>query len=242
MRRSAGTLCAFVLVGRSRRVNPRRRAPVEALYAVLKRRAGRHAHRVVDTAGIASGSGSRSAPGALGAVSPDRRRRHVGVLPPRPLPQRRRVRLPRWHLPDTGQQRTHRGPPPQPRRRSRPQPRHPHHRHGQNARLPRYPGLHRPPHRRRQTIREIKRCLKRCDRSGHPLRGRAHGRCSAGPGADLGGRSRTGGSAYDDARCWLAPPVLLRRRGGPPYQSRHRTVASSRRLPLVVRMTAAPRA
>jgi hypothetical protein len=48
--------------------------------------------------------------------------------------------------------------------------------------------------------------------------------------------------AYDDARCWLAPPVLLRRRGGPPYQSRHRTVASSRRLPLVVRMTAAPRA
>ena len=177
-----------------------------------------------------------------GPCPPDRRRRHVGVLPPRPLPQRRRVRLPRWHLPDTGQQRTHRGPPPQPRRRSRPQPRHPHHRHGQNARLPRYPGLHRPPHRRRQTIREIKRCLKRCDRSGHPLRGRAHGRCSAGPGADLGGRSRTGGSAYDDARCWLAPPVLLRRRGGPPYQSRHRTVASSRRLPLVVRMTAAPRA
>ena len=83
---------------------------------------------------------------------------------------------------------------------------------------------------------------RECDRSGHPLRSRAHGRCSAGPGADLGGRSCTGGSAYDDARCWLAPPVLLRRRGGPPYQSRHRTVASSRRLPLVVRMTAAPRA
>jgi len=40
VRRSAGTLCACVLVGRSRRVNPRRRAPVEALYAVLKRRAG----------------------------------------------------------------------------------------------------------------------------------------------------------------------------------------------------------
>jgi len=70
----------------------------------------------------------------------------------------------------------------------RPQPRHPHDRHSQNARLPRYPGLHRPPHRRRQTIREIKRCLKRGDRSGHPLRGRAHGRRSAGPGADLGGR------------------------------------------------------
>ena len=73
-------------------------------------------------------------------------------------------------------------------RTGRPQPRHPHHRHGQNARLPRDPGLHRPPHRRRRTIREIERCLKRGDRSGHPLRGRAHGRRSAGPGADLGGR------------------------------------------------------
>jgi hypothetical protein len=42
-----------------------------------------------------------------------------------------------------------------------PQPRHPHHRHEQNARLPHHPGLHRPSHRRRQTIRESKRCLKR---------------------------------------------------------------------------------
>ena len=67
-----------------------------------------------------------------------------------PQPQRRRVRLPRWHLPNTSQQRTHRAPPPQPRRRPRPQPRHPHHRHRQDARLPHHPGRHRPPHRRRQ--------------------------------------------------------------------------------------------
>jgi hypothetical protein len=57
------------------------------------------------------------------------------LLPPRPVPHRRRVRRAGRHQPPGGQQRTHHPPPPQPRRRPSTQPRHPHHRSDPDALL-----------------------------------------------------------------------------------------------------------
>jgi len=69
------------------------------------------------------------------------------VFSPRPLPQRRRIRRPRWRQPAPGQQRPYRTAPTQPRRRPRPEPRAAHHRNDTHAHLPDHPGLRRPAHR-----------------------------------------------------------------------------------------------
>ena len=79
-----------------------------------------------------------------------RRPRHRQLLPPRPLPSRRRLRQTRRHQPDRSLQRPDHPPPAQPRRRPRPQPRHPHHRHHPDPRRPRHPRLPHPAARRRQ--------------------------------------------------------------------------------------------
>ena len=79
-----------------------------------------------------------------------RRAGHRQLLPPRPLPQRSRVRLPRRHQPHPGQQRPDHPAPAQPRRRPRPQPRHPRHRAHPDTQLPPHPRLRHPPHRRGQ--------------------------------------------------------------------------------------------
>ena len=73
---------------------------------------------------------------------------HRELLPPRPVPQRGRVRRPGRHQPDPGQQRQNRPAPPQPRRGPGPEPRHPHHRAEPDTQLPPNPRLRRPAHRR----------------------------------------------------------------------------------------------
>jgi hypothetical protein len=79
-----------------------------------------------------------------------RRAGHRELLPPRPLPQRGRVRLPRRHQPDPGQQRQNRPAPAQPRRRPVAEPGDSRHRGHPDAQLPPHARLRRPAHRRRQ--------------------------------------------------------------------------------------------
>ena len=95
-------------------------------------------------------------------VGPGQRRAgHRELLPPRPVPQRSRVRRAGRHQPAPGQQRPDRPAPAQPRRGPGAQPRHPRHRAGPDAQLPPHPRLRRPAHRRGKDPREIRRCLKR---------------------------------------------------------------------------------
>jgi hypothetical protein len=95
---------------------------------------------------IAPGLTSRYGVGPVSAGQ--RRAGHRQLLPPRPLPQRSRVRRPRRHQPDPGQQRPHDPAPAQPRRRPRPEPRHPHHHADPDPQLSPHPRLRRPAHRR----------------------------------------------------------------------------------------------
>jgi Transposase len=88
--------------------------------------------------------------GRSGVSAGQRRSGHRELLPPRPVPQRRRLRRPRRHQPDPGQQRNDRPAPAQPRRGPGPQPRHPRHCAGPDAQLPPHPRLPRPAHRRGQ--------------------------------------------------------------------------------------------
>jgi len=78
----------------------------------------------------------------LGQRRPD----HRVSLPPRALPQRRRVRRPRRRQPAQGEQRPNRASPAQPGRGPSSQPRHPHDRRHADALLPNHPGLPQPTH------------------------------------------------------------------------------------------------
>ena len=83
-------------------------------------------------------------------VGPVSRPGHRELLPPRPVPQRSRVRRPGRHQPDPGQQRQNHPAPARPRRRPVPQPGHPRHRGHPDAQLSPHPRLCRPAHRGRK--------------------------------------------------------------------------------------------
>jgi transposase len=133
-------LTAAVLAGLIRRRLPRDADRVQAIRQVEIRRlalALRDAAQALranrtQLAGIVEdlAPGLTARPG----IGPGQRRPgHRVLLPPRPMPRRRRICCPRRHQPPAGQQRTNRAAPAQPRRRSRAQQSHPRHRHDPDA-------------------------------------------------------------------------------------------------------------